>query len=240
MASAARPRRGSGTAVSDPGVITAAEWDTAMGFAAADAAEFDADWAALSRPRTRPGHRGAGRLRRGRSLPRTGLHPPSSTTPTTPVTDADPDDAAAQVAALRADGFGEQESGWLALAAAGAEQVSTRELLAIAEAAPGSLGVPDQPALGVIADSITQLRCIDRLSAFLAARRHAVDRGPVPTRGRVPGRAAPGRGAPGRGPGRARGRPPRHRGRPAARRAVRPLPRTTWRPGRSATPTSGC
>ena len=47
MASAGCPRRGSGTAVSDPGVITAAEWDTAMEFAAADAAEFDADWAAL-------------------------------------------------------------------------------------------------------------------------------------------------------------------------------------------------
>ena len=79
-----------------------------------------------------------------------------------------------RVAALRADGFEEQESGWLALAAAGAEQVSTRELLAIAEAAPGSLGVPDQPGLGVVGDSITQLRCIDRLSAFLAARRHTV------------------------------------------------------------------
>ena len=48
MSTSAHRRHRSGIAVSDPGVITAAEWDAAMGFAAADAAVFDADFGRLS------------------------------------------------------------------------------------------------------------------------------------------------------------------------------------------------
>ena len=151
MAPAPRTRRRPGTDVCDPGVITAAEWDTAMGFAAADAVVFDADWARLpARERERvaaredaydsDGHYLApdytpdlahGQRHRRRGDGRRGGGD-----------DPDADAEYARVEALRADGFGVQESGWLALAAAGAEQVSTRELLAIAEAAPGSLGCP--------------------------------------------------------------------------------------------------
>ncbi len=179
MAPAPRTRRRPGSAVCDPGVITAAEWDTAMGFAAADAVVFAADWAGLpARERERVAAREDAYDSDGHYLA------PDYTPdlPTASDTDAaaaaatgdDPDADAeyARVEARRADGFGVQESGWLALAAAGAEQVSTRELLAIAEATAGSLGIADQR--GAPGDSITQLRCIDRLTASLAARRHAV------------------------------------------------------------------
>ena len=179
MAPAPRTRRRPGSDVCDPGVVTAAEWDTAMGFAAADAVVFAADWARLpARERERVAALEDAYDSDGHYLA------PDYTPdlPTASDTDAaaaaatgdDPDADAeyARVEARRADGFGVQESGWLALAAAGAEQVSTRELLAIAEATAGSLGIADQR--GAPGDSITQLRCIDRLTASLAARRHAV------------------------------------------------------------------
>ena len=75
MATPPHRRRRPGTAVSDPGVITGAEWDTAMGYAAADAAVFDADWAALSDRERALAAAVEDVLRPGRSLPGPGLHP---------------------------------------------------------------------------------------------------------------------------------------------------------------------
>ncbi|MEO6822831.1 MAG: hypothetical protein ABI468_10490, partial [Candidatus Nanopelagicales bacterium] len=153
MAHGPHPRRRPVTVTGDPAVITAPELAAAAEFAAADAAAFAAEWAELSQRERALLFAGQDEFDKdGHFL--------------APHDDIDESDEGTSSA------FEAQESGWLALAADGAAGVSTQELLAIAEAEPGSLGVPDQ--FGEPGDSITALRCIDRLIAFLTARRHTV------------------------------------------------------------------
>ncbi|HEY7857138.1 MAG TPA: DUF222 domain-containing protein, partial [Candidatus Nanopelagicales bacterium] len=144
----------------EPGVISDAEWEAGLAFAAADAAELAAQWVAMSVPerdRYLSVHGDGGACDEGAAYD-----------------GADGADAADTTdAAFRA-----VESGWLALAADGDAGVTDRELLAIATAEPGSLGEPDR--YGDPRDGITQLRCIDRLVARLASARHAVIAGLCP------------------------------------------------------------
>ena len=185
MSTSAHRQHRSGIAVSDPGVITAAEWDAAMGFAAADAAVFDADFGRLSARERQLVVALEDDYDAGQSLPGPELHRGPRTSPRP----ATANRAAVSIATASWPRMPSSVRGSRRCARTGSRsrspggwrwprpvppRVTTRELLAIAEAAPGSLGVPDQPGLGVVGDSITQLRCIDRLSAFLAARRHTV------------------------------------------------------------------
>jgi hypothetical protein len=136
-----------------------AEWEAGLAFAAADAAELEAQWAAMSVPE------------RNRYL---SLHGDGGACDGDARDDGDGADAGgAGDAAFRA-----VESGWLGLAADGDAGVTDRELLAIATAEPGTLGEPDR--YGDPRDGITQLRCIDRLVARLASARHAVIAGLCP------------------------------------------------------------
>jgi hypothetical protein len=132
-------------------VVGDAEWEAGLVFAAADAAELAAQWAAMSVSE------------RDRYL---SLHGDGG------ACDGDDGGAAGDASFLAV------ESGWLALAADGDAGVTDRELLAIATAEPGSLGEPDR--YGDPRDGITQLRCIDRLVARLASARHAVIAGLCP------------------------------------------------------------
>jgi hypothetical protein len=147
-------------------VVSDAEWEAGLAFAAADAAELAAQWAAVSVPE------------RDRYL---SLHGDGG------ACDGEPSDRGDDTADAS---FRVVESGWLALAADGDAGVTDRELLAIATAEPGTLGEPDRYADP--RDGITQLRCIDRLVARLASARHAVIAGLCPpnevSAGRDPGR----------------------------------------------------
>ncbi|HEY7858708.1 MAG TPA: hypothetical protein VIC82_09450, partial [Candidatus Nanopelagicales bacterium] len=148
-----RRRRKASARVLEPGVVSDAEWEAGLAFAAADAAELEAQWAAMSVPE------------RNRYL---SLHGDGGACDGDARDDGDGADAGgAGDAAFRA-----VESGWLALAADGNAGVTDRELLAIATAEPGTLGEPDR--YGDPRDGITQLRCIDRLVSRLASQRHAV------------------------------------------------------------------
>ncbi|HEY7857732.1 MAG TPA: DUF222 domain-containing protein [Candidatus Nanopelagicales bacterium] len=176
-----RRRRKANARVPEPGVVSDAEWQVGLEFAAADAAQMAAQWAAMSAPerdRYLSMHGDGGACDDGAAYDGgNGGDGSGGSDGSDGDSDGSDGDGGDGEDALDAS-FRAVESGWLALAADGNAGVTDRELLAIAIAEPGTLGDPDR--YGDPRDGITQLRCIDRLVARLASARHAVIAGLCP------------------------------------------------------------